>query len=121
MEDNELDRILSEEEILPSAGFTVSVMQAVQREAAAPPPIPFPWKRALLGVAAAVLTLAWVVVAIIVQGIYGKASSPVIPAWAPMLDSIPTTWSAGSLWVLLALLLSYACVKLSMSFGLRRA
>ena len=40
---DEFDRIMSEEEILPSSGFAASVMEAVRREAVAPPPIPFPW------------------------------------------------------------------------------
>ena len=36
-DDDEINRILSsEEEILPSSGFAVSVMDAVRREAAAP-------------------------------------------------------------------------------------
>ena len=40
-EDEDIDRILSrEEEILPSSGFAVSVMDAVRSEAAAPPPNP---------------------------------------------------------------------------------
>ncbi len=54
---NEFDRIMSEEEILPSSGFAASVMDAVRREAAAPPPIPFPWKRALPGAVFAAATL----------------------------------------------------------------
>jgi hypothetical protein len=118
MEDQELDRILSEEEILPSAGFTASVMQAVHSEAAAPPPIPFPWKRAFLGIAAAALTLTWVFVAF-VQVVRAPVSSAAAPAWSSF-DSIPPAWSFGGTWTLLALLLSYACVKLSMSFGVRR-
>ena len=49
-DEDEMDRILSrEDEILPSSGFAVSVMEAVRREAAVPPPIAFPWKRALPG------------------------------------------------------------------------
>jgi len=32
-------------------GFLASVMDRVREEAAAPPPIPFPWKRALPGMA----------------------------------------------------------------------
>lgn len=45
-----LDAILnSEEAILPSSGFAAAVMQRVREEAAAPPPIPFPWKRAIPG------------------------------------------------------------------------
>ena len=65
MSHDDLDRILSgEEEILPSSGFTAAVMEAVRQEAVAPPPIPFPWKRALPGLAAAGLTFAWILVAL---------------------------------------------------------
>ena len=59
-DEDEMDRILSgEDEILPSSGFTVSVMDAVRREAAAPPPIPFPWKRALPGLVLGGLCWHW--------------------------------------------------------------
>jgi hypothetical protein len=45
-----LDRILvTEEELVPTSGFLASVMERVQEEATAPPPIPFPWKRTLPG------------------------------------------------------------------------
>ena len=48
---NELDRILTEEEIVsPSADFTARVMRQVRSEADAPAPIEFPWRRFLPGV-----------------------------------------------------------------------
>jgi len=47
MHDDELDRVLSEEGLVPSSGFTARVMEAVRQEAAEPSPIAFPWKRAL--------------------------------------------------------------------------
>ena len=55
---------MKDEDIVPSSGFTASVMDAITREATAPPSIPFPWKRALpglgwcLAVAIAVLTMS---------------------------------------------------------------
>ncbi len=56
--EDDIDHIfLREDEILPSSGFAVSVMDAIQREAAAPQPIPFPWKRALPGMVVAGLAL----------------------------------------------------------------
>jgi hypothetical protein len=59
MTDEEIDRVLGgEEDILPSSGFHASVMEAVHRDATAPPPIPFPWHRALPAFAAAALALA---------------------------------------------------------------
>ena len=53
-EHNEIGRILATEDALvPSSGFLASVMERVREEAAAPAPIPFPWKRALPGAIAA--------------------------------------------------------------------
>ncbi|MGA2648960.1 MAG: hypothetical protein ABSF28_00485 [Terracidiphilus sp.] len=49
-QNNVIDRILATEDALvPSSGFLASVMERVREEAAAPAPIPFPWKRALPG------------------------------------------------------------------------
>jgi hypothetical protein len=46
----DLDPLLAQDDsIVPSSGFTASVMDAIRRDAAAPPPIPFPWLRALPG------------------------------------------------------------------------
>ena len=54
--DPELDPLLSSEEtIVPSSGFTESVMRAVRAEVVEPPPIPFPWKRAIPGLVSALL------------------------------------------------------------------
>jgi hypothetical protein len=59
MRDEEIDRALSaESDILPSSGFSRSVMNAVTREAEAPRPIPFPWKRLAPAVVAGVAGLA---------------------------------------------------------------
>jgi hypothetical protein len=49
MKDYEIDRVLAEDEILPSSGFAASVMEAVRREAPETGGIPFPWKRAVPG------------------------------------------------------------------------
>jgi hypothetical protein len=46
----EINRALATDDtIVPSSGFASSVMEAVRRDTDAPPPIPFPWKRALPG------------------------------------------------------------------------
>ena len=61
MKPEELDRILSKaDEIVPSSGFAANVMDAVRRESSAPPPIRFPWQRAVpgFGAAAALATAA---------------------------------------------------------------
>jgi hypothetical protein len=53
-----IDKILAaDEELAPASGFVVAVMDRVREEAAAPPPIPFPWKRFLPGMIVACLVL----------------------------------------------------------------
>jgi hypothetical protein len=55
-----IDRILaSEEELVPSSGFLAAVMESVEEAAATPPPIPFPWKRAIPGMALACAVFGW--------------------------------------------------------------
>jgi hypothetical protein len=47
----EIGHILAaEEKLIPSSGFMASVMERVRQEAALPPPIPFPWTWAVLGI-----------------------------------------------------------------------
>jgi len=117
----EINSILSrEDEILPSSGFAVSVMDAVRREAAAPPPIPFPWKRALPGLVVGVLVLAVVLVAgvaAIVQ--LGKATTPQLSMSIP--PEMPSIFNGGiksaGIWTVLALLVAFVSAKLSMRLG----
>lgn len=57
---DKVDKILaSDPELVPSHGFLGSVMERVAEEAAAPPPIPFPWKRAIPGMVVAGGVLGW--------------------------------------------------------------
>ncbi len=120
-EEDELNRILSrEDEILPSSGFAVSVMDAVRREAAAPPPIPFPWKRALPGLVAGGLVLALVLVAgVVVIAQLGRASTAaqlsmsLSSVLTPIFRLQRNLGSAAS-WTVLALLLTLVSVRLSM-------
>lgn len=130
MKDPEIDRILSaqfsaRDEILPSSGFTASVMDAVRREASAPPPIPFPWKRALPGIVVATFVLVLVIVvgiATLVQAARGKLAlgpstfswSLPIPAWQGTVNSI-----VG--WTALALVVAFVSVKLSMRLAAGKA
>jgi hypothetical protein len=114
----EINSILSrEDEILPSSGFTVSVMDAVRREAAAPPPIPFPWKRALPGLVVGAFAIALVLVAgIMAVAQAGKATAPQVsmssPSVAPLLFHGGGIESAAT-WTVLALLVAFVSVKLS--------
>jgi hypothetical protein len=103
MRHDELDRILSgEEDILPSSGFRDSVMDAVRNEAATPPPIPFPWARAVPGLAAFGLALLTVVAAAVDR--FGPGRPHVAVAFPPL--------SAEVGWASVALLLSFACLAL---------
>jgi hypothetical protein len=121
MNNDELDRILSqslaEEELVPSSGFVASVMDAVRREATEPPPIPFPWKRALAGMVAAGLTLVWLLVEI-VRHLRQDAATPhpstgFLSACQAMLQ---TVMSANAGWLALAgaFVVSAASLILSM-------
>lgn len=126
MEDPEIDRILSaQEEVLPSSGFAASVMDAVHREALAPPPIPFPWKRALPGIVVATLALALVGVvgiAAILQFSRGGLSlsaatvSPSLP-WPTWQGTASSTVG----WTALALIVALVSVKVSMRLAAGRA
>ena len=112
----EINSILSrEDEILPSSGFTVSVMDAVRREAASPPPIPFPWKRALPGLVVAGLALVLILIRVIAAiAQLGKATTP--PLSMPPVP--PPIFHGGlgsaAIWTMLALLVALVSVKLSM-------
>lgn len=102
--EDEFDRIMSEEEILPSSGFAASVMEAVRREAAAPPPIPFPWKRALPGIVFAGATLVAVLAICIVKLFEPSSSASVQPvsAWQLLLQ-VHTQWVLLGVVVVLAM------------------
>ena len=114
----EINSILSrEDEILPSSGFTASVMDAVRREAASPPPIPFPWKRALPGLVVAGLALVLILIRVIATiAQLGKATTPSLSMSMPPVP--PPIFHGGlgsaAIWTLLALLLALVSVKLSM-------
>ena len=60
---DDLDRVLSSEpEIRPSRAFVTTVMNAVEREAATPPPIAFPWLREIPLMAAPLVLAALVAI-----------------------------------------------------------
>jgi apolipoprotein N-acyltransferase len=66
MRQDQIDTILAhDEELIPTSGFLLSVMERVEDEAAALPPIPFPWKRAVPGFLLAAVVLVWGAVEIV--------------------------------------------------------
>jgi hypothetical protein len=123
----EIDRVLSrEDEILPSSGFVVSVMEAVRREAAAPPPIPFPWQRALPGLVVGSLILVLVGIgAVLVVSRLGGASAAVPQFSVSPPSGTPALFRSGLesavRWTALSLLAAFVCVKLSMRLASGRA
>jgi len=115
-DEHEIDHLLSrEDEILPSSGFAVSVMEAVRREAAAPPPIPFPWKRALPGLVVAGLALVLVAVVVAVAQL-DKTAAPRFSTSLPSASAPLFQGNLGSaaVWTVLALLATWVSVKFSM-------
>lgn len=120
-EEDEMNRILSrKDEILPSSGFAVSVMDAVRREAAAPPPIPFPWKRALPGLVAGGFALVLALVAgVMVLLQLGRATttpqlSTSLPSLLTPILGLQRNLGGAASWTVLALLVTLVSVKLSM-------
>ena len=122
MRQHDLDRVLYEEQsIVPSSGFLDDVMAAVERDACAPPPIPFPWKRAIPGIAAAVIALAMLVISAYAVSTRGAASAPGSDALASAITAffhVAQTVHAG--WLVLALVLSLVSVKLAGGFPVIR-
>jgi len=124
-ENEEIDHMLShEDEILPSSGFAVAVMDALRREAAAPPPIPFPWKRALPGLVVGGFVLVFALVAG-VAAIVQLAMTSTIPQVSASLPSLGQLGLHGDLasavsWTALALLIAFVSVKLSLRLASSR-
>jgi len=83
-----LDRLLDEhlagpaEQLEPSSGFALSVMEAIAAQTATPPPIAFPWRRALPALAAVLLGLL-AVAGMMLRGGHADAGSTVAPSQSP--------------------------------------
>ena len=129
-DEGEIHRILSREDaILPSSGFAISVMDAVRREAAAPPPIPFPWKRALPGLVVGGFALALVFLTLVVaiaQLLRASTSAHFSMSLPSVLTPIfglglQRNLEIAASWTVLALLVAFVSVKLSMGLVSRRA
>ena len=118
MRQDDFDRFLSkDQEITPSSGFVVSVMDAVRRETEVPPAIPFPWKRALPGLSAAGFAFVSVFVVGITLFIRETPTQPLPAKFPSAFALIFQGWNAvGASWIVLALVLSFASVKLSRRF-----
>jgi hypothetical protein len=115
MTSDELDRILSgESHIDPSPGFTSEVMRAVRRDAIAPSRIPFPWKRALPGLTAGAFALIALVAAVVRTAGRGASAAATHGSLVGNLARAAGAANAyGVRWILLALLLTLACLMSS--------
>lgn len=97
----EIEAVLAgEEELIPSSGFLASVMERVQEEATALPPIPFPWMRALPGILLAVGVFGWAAFELVRLGLPALSAFPPTPQHLPAALVAPVE-QAG--WVALAL------------------
>ena len=101
MVNESIDDILAgEEELVPSSGFLASVMERVREEAAAPPPIPFPWRRAIPGMVLAAGVLGWGTVELVHYAVPAIAANSMAPVRIPAAFLHPLE-QAG--WVAMAL------------------
>lgn len=118
MQQEYFDRVLiADEGIVPSSGFAGAVMDAVRREASAPMPIPFPWKRALPGLLLTGLVVVAVVLVPMPGNSFGGAEPSVTQAVAILAPLLATMRRFGVNWLVGALLLSWASVKFSMQLA----
>ena len=119
MKDQEFDRILSHEaDLVPSSGFASTVMDAVRSEAFAPPPIPFPWARALPGIAAGVFALVYLFIEVFRQaGSVAASPSSVDRFFSSLAPAFHAAQMMGAGWILAALVLTYLCVKVSLFYS----
>jgi hypothetical protein len=100
-----------------SSGFTASVMNAVRMQSQAPPPIPFPRKSALPGMAAAVLSLAWIIFACAAAFSSKGAGEALVLSIPPAIQPL---WHAASC-VLIALFTTVVSLLFSWRFVSRVA
>jgi hypothetical protein len=113
---DDIDRVLaSEDSIVPSSGFAASVMEAVRRDAEAPPPIPFPWKRALPGLIYCMAALAAFLIVGLSQPGRGTELSNTLTR---VFDAAK---AAGVGWIAVALVVSLVSVVVSMRVAGRKA
>jgi hypothetical protein len=116
--DSHLDAHLagSGDELTPSSGFVLAVMESVRTQTAEPPPIAFPWRRVVPGAIAALCGLAALIVfALRALGV-GGAAGPVAQVHTRVGLSFAPAFTSGEVvlgWVVLAACLSLAAIAAS--------
>jgi hypothetical protein len=96
-------------------------MEAVQREAMTPPPIPFPWKRAVVGLVAAGLTLVWVLVEIVSKLIHEAATPQSSASWTSIVNLLQRVVNLNPGWLALAAALTASLASIVLSMRLTKA
>jgi hypothetical protein len=115
MNQDELDSLLSDEpHIAPSSGFVTKVMDAVERTASTPPPIPFPWKYAIRGLSAS--SIALLTLAAFGLKSFDVGSTGATPSTATLMAIIEGK-AADAAWIAVALLVSGVSVFVSLRFS----
>ena len=101
-----MDEILGTEvELIPSSGFVSGVMERLREQAAAPPPIPFPWKRAVPGFVVVASVFGWSAVEF--ARLIGSAVATLkLPPVHVLVAFVRPLAQAG--WVVAALAVSFA-------------
>jgi hypothetical protein len=103
---DKLNNILANEpELIPSSGFLASVMERVEEASTAPPPIPFPWKRAIPGMIVAAGVLGWGGVEVVR---YAMQAASTLTTHAPALPALLTLHMEQAGWVAVACAASLA-------------
>lgn len=110
---DDIERILADEDtITPSAGFSASVMAAIERDAVAPPPLEFPWLRALPGFLATIAALAVAVW----QGMGVLGDPAAIAVFDEQLRELVAVATGMALdWIFLALAITIVSAMLPLS------
>jgi len=120
----QLDRILAHEDpLVPSSGFAVLVMDAIQEQAAEPAPIPFPWKLALPGIAALIAATVIIVrlTASAIQGMGQNSGGTGFLSQANLDLALSSFVRAQAGPALLALAAALLCTLVCRRLGLRSA
>jgi hypothetical protein len=116
MKDEELDRLLAGTPLPdPGPAFTWAVMAQVRRQAAAPPPIPFPWRRLAVG-----LSLCSVLVAAGFAALAPAAGADV-PAGAVPLSLLDAAWLRPVLLAASMLFVTWLSLRVTAVFSGARA
>ena len=129
---DEIDQMLaahfaSDQELAPSSGFALSVMESLHAEADAPPPIPFPWRRAIPGLIAGlccVIGFGIFVLRTLHTFAFDAGASSKLSATLQASSPIHlTTLEQGLCWIAMATCLSIgaavACIRFTSSGKMR--